>query len=137
MSKSEHYVYVSNKHLSFKHFVIDLPTSIQLEGDWKCALVECSIKFLKKDITSIPKEIFILADFCTTSFVNNLQLPILRKFWLSKKVSLTFYPSTLIYIPIKQDWLNQLGFSLCDENLNEVSVAENTQLQFTLHLKKY
>lgn len=136
MSKNEHYIYVSNKALNFNHFVIDLPTTIHLEGDWKCALVECSIRFFKKDTTHTPKEIYLLCDFCGTSFINNTQLPVLRKINVLKKVFLFFEPISLIYIPVKQEWVNKLSFSLCDENLRELSLDENTQIQFTIHLKK-
>ena len=138
MSKSEHYVYVSNKDLTFNHFVIDLPTTIHLEGNWKCALLECSIRFFSKDVPNIPKCIYILSDFCTTSFVNNAQRPVLRKVIPSSRKAFTsFTASTRMYIPMKQDWLNKLEFSVRDENLDDVPVDANTRIEFTLHLKRY
>ena len=137
MSKSEHYIYVSSKSQEFNQFVIELPTTLHLEGSWKCALVECSIKFFSKDLSNIPKEIYILSNFCSTSFFNNLQLPILRKITLAKKTFFSFTPSTRFYIPIKQDWMNRLEFSMGDERLGKVEIDENTEIRFTLHLKKY
>jgi len=137
MSKREHYIYVSNSSLNFNRFVIELPKTLHLEGDWVCALVECSVKFFSKDVNSLPRQLYILSDFCVTSFVNNLQLPVLRKMILPKKSFMIFRPVTQLYIPIKQNWLNRLEFSVCDDNLCAVNVDENTSIEFTLHLKNY
>lgn len=137
MAKSEHYIYASSDSQTLGSFVIELPTTLYLDGSWKCALVECSIKFFSKDMSRIPKEIYILSNFCSTSFFNNLQLPILRKITLAKKVFFSFTPATRLYIPIKQDWMNRLEFSVCDEALDKVEIDEKTVINFTLHLKKY
>lgn len=133
MSESEHYIHVSNTSLYFNHFVIELSKTLHLEGNWKCALVECSFK----NVSTLPRELYLLSDFCVTSFVNNLQLPVLRKIFLPKKSFVSFAPTALLYIPVKQKWVNRLEFSVCDGELNDFNVDQNTNIAFTLHLKRY
>lgn len=136
MSPREHIIYVSNKSINEKHFGIDLPSTLHLEGEWKCALIDCSFKFFNKDLANLPRGVLLLADFCTTSLINDRHLPVLRKFLLPKKASISFNPTTRLYIPLKQDWINRLEFSLCDLELDRLNINPNCLIEFTLHLRK-
>lgn len=122
--------------MSENHFGIDLPATLHLDGEWKCALIECSFKFFAKDIPNVPASIFLLSDFCTTSLVNERRLPVLRKLYLPRKAAITITPTSRLYIPIKQIWINRLEFSLVDLNFNYLEVNPKCRIEFTLHLRK-
>jgi hypothetical protein len=137
MSASEHFIFVNSTFSSENHFGIDLPSTLQLEGNWKCALIECSFKFFNKDLPNIPRVVFLLADFCTSSFINEKFLPVLRKLNLPRKTSISIIPPSSLYVPIKQEWVNRLEFSVHDLDLNVLNVNEKTEIEFTLHFKKF
>lgn len=135
MPLREHFIYVSGS-INENHFGIDLPSTLHLEGEWKCAVVDCSFKFFNKELNKLPRAVFLLANFCTTSLVNDRHLPVLRKILLPKKALINFNPSIRLYIPIKQVWINRLEFSLTDINLDCLNLNPNSLIEFTLHLKK-
>lgn len=136
MSPREHFIYVNCDSISDNHFGVDLPATLRLEGEWKCGLIECSIKFFHKDLPNIPSGVFLLADFCSTSLVNERQLPVLRRFQLPKKAMINISPLIPLYIPIKQFWLNRLEFSLVDFDFNVLNVNSKCRIDLTLHLRK-
>lgn len=81
MSSGEHYIYFSSKFATYDDtlgsFIVNLPFALELNGNWKCAVLDAYIK-LDNPITD--RQIYVLADFCTTSLVKEQsQLPILKK----------------------------------------------------------
>ena len=78
--KENFYLYVSDKDCSdvFQDnnpldFSINLPTHIQLEGKWVCALTKVMLTYLCVEKTE--ETLFICSDFCVDSFVGGEFMP--------------------------------------------------------------
>lgn len=139
MSEKEHLIFFSSEHsTSDKHtssFTVDLPYTLNLEGEWKCAVLDF---YIKPDNTNTQSSyfIYILADFCETSIIFQSNLaPILKKVYLSEGSEQYEFPYPL-YIPLKQNSL--IGFNLVflDSSLRPINLNKQTKIECTLHFIK-
>lgn len=135
MSKEEHRIYFSSAFCekSSEHFLVNLPFSLNLQGHWKCSIRDIYISF-KRDTANVC--IFILADFCETSFLHGeQQLPVLTKFYLqgTRKYYSFEHP---LYIPLKQNHLNSIELRFLDKNLKDIDFGEKFLIECSLHFFK-
>lgn len=139
MSKREQRIYFTStfaeQDSTLGHFVVNLPLSLDLSGFWKCAIRDIYIS--SKTISSLDY-IYILGNFCETSFVGkSKELPILKKVYLKKRQQ--FYTFTHpLYIPLKQKQLNSFELEFVDSNLKVVNFEEESfVIECTLHFYKH
>ena len=71
MERNHYYLYLSHDEGihpqdSANDFTIELPSELQLKGNWYCGLTE--INFRSKELI---KNIYLCADICQDSFVKN------------------------------------------------------------------
>lgn len=137
MSSGEHYIYFSSKFATYNQilgsFTVNLPFWLELKGDWKCSILEVYIKI---DEPIIERNVYILADFCTTSLIKeSLQLPILKKIFIEKEKSYSCYFPPL-YIPVKQSILNNFELKVVDSSLETILFTDSYLLECTLHFYK-
>jgi hypothetical protein len=134
MSKGEHHFYFSSKHSIHNNrgtFTVNLPFPLQFDGEWKCAIFDLFISDSHQ-----PSPIYLLTDFCETSFVQgDKQLPILRKVYLEENKD--YYSFTnLVYIPLKQNHLTNFSISFLDSNLERVVFNNSTFIECNIHFYK-
>lgn len=133
MQQSEHRIYFSSSFCEKERFLVNLPFSLDLRGDWKCGVKDIFIT----STNTLPNYIYILGDFCETSIVYGIeQLPVLRKLFLgdSKKYHHFEHP---FYIPLKQKHLNKFELCLIDSNFKKINFGEEFLIECTLHFYKY
>ena len=135
MAKEEHRIHFSTSfcETSYDQFIVNLPHILDLEGKWKCAIKDIYIS--SKNIF-IPLFVYVLGDFCETSILNNQEIPVLTKFYLEKSQQYSFFSHPL-YIPIKQNQLNQIELAFVDENLKKIDFGDNFSIECTLHFYKH
>ncbi len=93
-----HYLFLSSDDsLNYFHdnvaedFTIQLPETLNLEGEWWCSLEEIRIQGRFK--ARVPKVVFVCCDLIQDSYVGDTKLPLLRKIFLSprsRKIDLRF-----------------------------------------------
>lgn len=135
MSIEEHRFYFSTKFSSqnLGEFNVNLPFPVDLQGKWKCSIRDAIIK-----LDNIETDcIYILADFCVTSSIQqNKQLPILKKVYLKSKQNWYDFPQPL-YIPVKQVNLTDFSLLFLDSDLNNISFRDNFLIECTIHFYKH
>jgi len=136
MSKREHRIYFSSSFCDSDNkkgrFLVHLPFSLELQGEWKCAIRDIFIT--NKNI--LPKFIYILSDFCETSIVyGKEQLPILKKIFIdsSEKYLNSEEP---LYIPLKQTQLNKFELRFINPQLEEIDFGDKFLIECTIHFYK-
>jgi len=135
MLKEEHRVYFSSKKstLAGEHFIFDLPYTLDLSGKWKCALKDF---YIHAENSTIPKFVYVLGDFCETSFVNGRELPVIAKIYIKKNIN--FYSAVRpLYIPLKQKELRKIELLFLDSNLQNFNFDPAFLIECTLHFYKY
>lgn len=140
MSEEEHVFYFSSKFTKQDKvsgsFTVNLPFTLNLKGKWKCAILNF---FIKPDISNDQSSqyIYILADFCKTSFVQgNKERPILQKIGLSKS-NQQYNISNLLYISVKQSTLSDFDLLFLDSSFNPIILGKRHIIECALHFMKY
>jgi hypothetical protein len=138
MSEEEHLFYFSSRYTVQDKvtgsFTVRLPYKLSLEVVWNCAVLDFFINSDKSDNQSV-QYIYILGDFCKTSFIRDKQLPILQRIPVSESVQ-QYTPSHLLYIPLKQDSITDLGLTFLNSVLEPVRLSNSTIIECTLHFIK-
>jgi hypothetical protein len=139
MTEGEHLIYFSSRHSDQDKvtgsFTVNLPYTLNLEGDWKCAVLDF---FLSPDNSESDSNqyIYILGDFCNTSFIRDKQIPILHKISLRDGLK-QYTPSHLLYISLKQNSLTDFDLTFLDPSLRPVILTSSGIIECTLHLIKH
>lgn len=140
MSEGEHIFYFSSRFTQQDRvsgsFTINLPFTLNLEGEWKCAILDF---FIRPDISDAhsAQYIYVLGDFCRTSFIKgNEQIPILKKIALNKSTQQYTFSQPL-YIPLKQDSLTDFDLTFLDTFFKVILLHHSSIIECTLHFLKY
>ena len=104
------------------NFTVELPTPLELHGDWKCALAEISYP------KSIRRELYVHCDICEYSYIADSYKPILR---IVKSGDIY---NQLFYQPITTSLVSRIKIYIKDETGNEPSVDVES-LRCTLKIK--
>ena len=112
-------------------FLVDLPRTYVLEGQWECALME--VTFLS-DLEKSTKRIYVCCDLVDQSYVRGTSLPILRPIDIieNEKVDLVFNPP--YYLRIHHQTFSRIRISIRDENLHPCRFKID-RLYCTLHFR--
>ena len=138
MGQFEHFIYASPQDSQalyptnrFTDFVVELPETLYLDGDWEIGLLEVVYNRNVHNEVRCPKGPSILwfCDVCEESFVRGHQLPILRK--LERPG--TFNP--VIYRRIKASATKRLRLYMTDYDLNAITLG-SWNFKCVLHLRK-
>jgi hypothetical protein len=120
------YVYLSSRATtvhpenSASDFTVQLPQTV---SDVKeCGIVDVRLPAGPKD------PLFVCADLCTESIVNNKTLPVLRR--VSQK---TFLPGFITYIPLRVQDFHAIRIYICKESGEPFNLQGETKI--TLHLR--
>lgn len=140
MLEEEHLVYFSSNYssqdLRSGGFTVNLPYTLNLEGSWKCAVLDFFIRPDNSDSNS-SQFIYILADFCKTSFIHQTeQLPILKKVAV-RKGSQQYQFAVPLYIPLKQNSITNFELVFLDSFLVPIKLHRKNKIECTLHFFKY
>jgi hypothetical protein len=139
MPKEEHHIYFSSSY-STPHpysggFTVHLPSVLDLDGNWKCAVLDF---FISPDNTNHqpPHFIYILVDFCQTSIISETdRKPILKKVHLSGGAQ-QYEFSNPLYISLKQNRLIDFDITFLDSFLLPIHIQKTDKIECTLHLIK-
>jgi len=140
MSEEEHLFYFSSKYSTQDpitgSFTVNLPLTLNLEGKWKCAVLDFFIRGGDSDKYT-SESIYILGDFCKTSIIQeNKQLPILKKIALNKaKHQYNF--SHPLYIQLKQPTLTNFNLTFLETSFKAVITHKSFLIECALHFRKY
>lgn len=106
-------------------FIVELPQTLHLEGEWECALV---VLFNLEQL----KVVVLMSDLCSSSYMDNQKLPVLRRFLLSRgSIPIT----TPFYVPLTRDQIQRFRIYLSYSELNNSTLRIKT-LYCTLHLRR-
>ena len=103
-------------------FIVELPRPLNLQGEWKCALVEIAYS------ASVDEDLYVFCDICEYSYIDDGYKPILRI------VNGSDIFDKLIYIPITVPTAARIHMYIKDRKGNIPSV-DITSLRCTLHIK--
>lgn len=138
MSEEEHRIYFSTdfstQNKDSGSFTTHLPYTLNLEGDWKCAILDF---FISPDISKNSSQfIYILGDFCETSIILGIdRKPILKKAYLSSGTQ--YYEFTYpLYIPLKQSSITDFDLVFSDSSLTPIKLRRASKIECTLHFTK-
>lgn len=139
MSEEEHRIYFSSdfstQEKSSGSFTVHLPNTLNLEGKWKCAVLDFFIRPDNSDNHS-SQFIYILADFCETSIILQTdRFPILRKVHLNQGAQQYEFAYPL-YIPLKQSSITDFELVFLDSFLLPVKLNKPSKIECTLHFIK-
>lgn len=138
MRSEEHLIYFSSKVSSQDKttgsFTVNLPFHLHLSGDWKCAVLDF---FIKPDTpNSVLESVFIIADFCVNSLLNNGKfLPILKKVYC-KRAKRAYNFTQPLYINLKQSSLSDFDLTFLDSDFKPIIISPNQVLECTLHFSQ-
>ena len=136
------YLYLSSqdsldvrKNNNPSEFLIQLPKSYTLDGNWTCAVTEIT---LTCDFSPRSKRLYLCCDIVEETCVRGTLLPVLRSFEIETKYKRQKYKEFKVpaYLPVTITHLNSLRFYVKDENLNTVEFNTN-DLHCVLHLKRH
>ena len=120
------YIYLSSK-VTTSHpentasdFTVQLPRT--LSGKKECGIVEVRLPASRKN------PLFVCADLCAESVVNNKTLPVLRR--VAQK---TFLPSFITYVPLRVQDFHTVRIYICKESGEPINLQGETKV--TLHLR--
>ena len=139
MSEREHRFYFSSDFSTQDRvsgsFTINLPFVLNLEGEWKCAVLDFFIRSDNSDIYT-SQFIYILADFCETSIIlQTKEIPILRKVHLNASVQYYDFANPL-YIRLKQNSLTDFELVFLDSSLLPLTLTKPSKIECMLHFIK-
>ena len=104
------------------NFTVELPTPLELRGDWKCALTEISYP------KSIRQELYVYCDICEYSYIADGYKPILRI------VKGSDIYNQLFYRPITNPFVSRIQIYIKYQTGNQPSVDVKS-LRCTLKIK--
>ena len=104
------------------NFIVDLPKTLLLEGEWEVALTDIKIKASKR------VSFYILTDFCEESIVKGSQRSVLRR--VDDKFGI--YPLPY-YVKVIKSEIQRVRVIVLDQNLD---FFELTEINCTLHLRR-
>ena len=112
-------------------FLVDLPRTYVLEGEWDCALTE--VTFLS-DLEKSTNRIDVCSDLVDQSYVRRTSLPILRPIDIveNEKVDLVFNPT--YYLHIHRQAFSRIKIYIRDDELNPCRFKID-RLYCTLHFR--
>ena len=113
---------IFHPHNSPFNFTIELPKTLDLQGNWKCALAEIFYS------ESLDQDLFVYCDICEYSYIDDGYKPILRV------VNGSDIYDTLFYQPITTQFVNRIHIYIKDEAGNQPSV-DIKHLRCTLKIK--
>jgi hypothetical protein len=116
---------------SFEDFVVELPETLYLEGEWEMALLDVVYNANVHTTVNCPKgpSLLMFCDICEESFVRGRKLPILRQ--LEKPA--TFDPP--IFKRVKTFSAKRIRVYMTDYDLEPVAVAD-WKLKCVFRLRK-
>lgn len=140
MSEEEHLFYFSSKYSKQDQFTggftTNLPFPLNLEGEWKCAVLDFYIKTSSNNRDSI-EFIYILGDFCKTSFIQEKkEIPLLKKVPINKKLVQQYSFTNLLYIPLKQSTLSDFDLTFLDTSFHPYILDKSSLIECTIHFIK-
>ncbi len=117
--------YAENKPSNFK---VRLQSPLIVENNWLVGLTELQVHSDK------VSNIYIYSNICTSSFVGERKLPLLRRTavhegWINSQFG------HIYYIPVKQEQIEVIQLYINDENDKEAAFLTHT-LYATLHIIK-
>ena len=107
--------YQDNKPYSFK---IKLRQTLELQGDWKVALTEITLKESSKQEDTLC----IYSNICGESIINGVNVALLRRIVVNNNTHTLF--TSPYYIPVVKSELSEIEFKL-----------ENDQGELAKHIK--
>jgi hypothetical protein len=120
-----------NNNQSFR---IKLPTSLKLEGKWKCALTE--VTYTPDFSGEKPSEIYVCCDIVQESYGLNSTLPILRKLNVPEtKTRIQHIFPQNIYIELSQEEIQYIHIYIKTQDLQDPSFGSEP-FTCTLHICK-
>lgn len=141
MDKTQYYIYASpddSKDIHTKNnisdFVVELPSTLNLEGVWEIGLLEAEYSqnvHSDKNLAtgSVLGTVFLFCDLCEESFIRGKMLPVLQKLNRSR----TFEPPN--FVRMKPGGIQRFRVYMKDSEMNPVSVAD-WKLKCTLLFRK-
>lgn len=117
------------------HFTVKLPGTLQLPGQWECALTE--VVYHTEFKSPRPTFLYICSDIVQVSYGCDALLPILRKVSVPGSLnmkSILSFPQNF-YIPMSQDELQYITIYIKDEILEDPSF-EIEPFACSLHLRR-
>ena len=127
------YLYVNSKQYKFYDltihkntgydFMIELPRTLELQGEWSCAVLEVS---LEKPLTEI---LYLYCDIIENSLILGKPLPLLRSFQESIEYAIP------VYVPVIVDEIKRINFKIrdIDDKKSDIKIDEAV---YMIHLKK-
>lgn len=110
-------------------FLVELPQTLHLEGEWECALVELLCDTLNLEQLKV---VVLMSDLCSSSYIDYQRLPVLRRFLLSRgSIPIT----TPFYVPLTRDQIQRFRIDLSYGELINSTLPIKT-LYCTLHLRR-
>ena len=139
MAEREHLIYFSSDFSTQDRvsggFIINLPFVLNLEGEWKCAVLDFFIRTDNTD-THSSQFIYILADFCETSIIlQTKEISILRKIHLNTSVQYYDFANPL-YIRLKQNSLTDFELVFLNSFLLPIILTKPSKIECLLHFIK-
>lgn len=131
----EHYLFLSSKDSLSYHksntsadFTVELNQDLFLEGRWKIGLLDltCEVK--------TSGYVTFCCDLCSTSWINDGYLPVLRSFYASKGIFTSNFAFPY-YIDCQTSFVKRLRlYILCETG--SLTPFEDFPLSCTLHIKR-
>ena len=121
---------------SASSFVVQLPETKYLEGQWMCALCQVQLNY---EASGAHKNIYICSDLCEGTIVGTRKFSLLRQVTLkgrksSNPVLKEFF--NLFYIKVKKEEFSSVAIHIKDRTGSDVSFLTG-ELNCVLHFKKY
>jgi len=138
----EFYVHVSNvdsdepyPHNRAGNFIIRLPRTIELTGEWEMSLAQIHFK-RNVDKTSDPRHIFVCTDIVDGSVVGKAIHPILRDVGLKSQGYQIEEFVTEQFHRINHFWLQQLHIYFLGDEHTLVELKETDTTDIVLHFRR-
>lgn len=96
-------------------FVVDLPKTYLLEGQWECALTEIALSTYLEQKTA---RIYVCLDIVEESYVKETFLPILRPLITREEDTVDLEINTAYYMRLRHQDLNRVRIFIRDDRLN-------------------
>lgn len=110
-------------------FIVKLPKTLHLDGDWECALLDVTFE---NPTPGRSKMINILTDLCDSSHINFQNLPILRRLLLHEG---SYEFKQPFYIRIARDQIQRFRIYITYDQDSGSTLSMRT-LYCTLNLRK-
>lgn len=113
-------------------FIVDLPRSYRLQGQWECALTEMTFV---SQFERMTHRVYVCCDLVDQSYVKETSLPLLRSIDIDadEKVDLIFNPA--YYLKINRQDLNRIQIFIRDDALNPCRFKIE-RLYCTIHFRR-